>query len=83
MFKAQYVGESSYSMRMAKTYTVFWVKTVETGKTYFLVCDNAGDFSWFDKDEFRWIRECLPSHNFFPVRRWTGSHPLRVFLRDA
>ena len=54
MFNAKYVGERfPYSMTQNKTYTVFWVNVnVATGKTYFLVCDNFGDFMWVDKDEF-------------------------------
>lgn len=53
MFNALYVGESTYSMTMGKTYTVFWVDgVVSPGKTYFLVCGDHGDFIWVDKNEF-------------------------------
>ena len=53
MFNAKYVGERfPYSMTKDKTYTVFWVDVTATGKTYFLVCDEIGEFTWVDKDEF-------------------------------
>lgn len=53
VFNAAYIGHTfTATLTRNETYTVYWVNVASDGYTYFLVLDNAGRFSWVNKDEF-------------------------------